>query len=123
MMLLLVLLKYMMKDDFFNPNIVKMVSGENNNLLYASRSPIPITKDKKYIKAHKHLPLYAFNRDELDLFYKRGQKSKTYLEGIEDVEILRFLELGISVKTISLYDESVSVDIPSDLDKVLIRLR
>ena len=110
------------KDDFFNPNIVKMVSGENNNLLYASRSPIPITKDKKYVKGYKHLPLYAFNKMELDLFYRRGQKSKTHLEGIEDVEILRFLELGISVKTISLYDESISVDIPSDLDKVLSRL-
>ena len=57
------------------------------------------------------------------MFYRRGQKSKTYLEGIEDVEILRFLELGISVKTIPLYDESVSVDVPSDLDKVLKKLR
>lgn len=111
------------EDDFFNPNIVKMVSGENSNLLYASRSPIPITKDKKYVKAYKHLPLYAFSKPELDLFYRRGQKSKTYLEGIEDVEILRFLELGISVKTIPLYDESVSVDVPSDLDKVLKKLR
>ena len=111
------------EDDFFNPNIVKMVSGENSNLLYASRSPIPITKDKKYVKAYKHLPLYAFSKPELDLFYRRGKKSKTYLEGIEDVEILRFLELGISVKTIPLYDESVSVDVPSDLDKVLKKLR
>jgi len=107
------------KDDFFNPNIVKMVSGENNNLLYASRSPIPITKDKKYIKAYKHLPLYAFNRNELDLFYKRGQKSKTPLESIEDVEILRFLEIGLGVKTLGLYDDSISVDVPSDVSKVL----
>ena len=110
------------RADFFNHNIVKMVSNENNHLLYASRSPIPITKDNEFTKSYKHLPLYAFNKKELKLFYERGRKSKTPLEYIEDVEILRFLEMGLFVKTLKLYDEGISVDVIDDVDKVCLKI-
>ena len=36
------------------------------------------------------------NKSELNKFYKFGRKSK--LEKIEDIEILRFFDLGIKVK-------------------------
>ena len=110
------------KDDFFNPNIIKMVCSESNDLLFASRAPIPLSKDGKFVKSFKHLPIYAFSRKELNLFYNIGKKTKTQLESIEDVEILRFLEIGVKVKTVKLYDESISVDVPNDIKKVLVKL-
>ncbi len=37
---------------------------------------------------------------------------------MEDIEILRFLDIGISVKMIKLSDKSISVDVPDDINKV-----
>ena len=48
---------------------------------------------------------------------QRLQK-KTPLEKIEDIEILRFLELGINVKMIKMSNKSIPVDVHSDLKKV-----
>ena len=43
---------------------------------------------------------------------------KTPLEDIEDIEILRFLELGYEVKMISLSGSGIAVDVPEDIKKV-----
>jgi 3-deoxy-manno-octulosonate cytidylyltransferase (CMP-KDO synthetase) len=47
---------------------------------------------------------------------------RTPLEEIEDNEVMRFLELGMSVEVVELSAESISVDRPSDVDRVLARL-
>ena len=41
---------------------------------------------------------------------------------MEDIEILRFLELGYEVRMMELSKESVPVDHPEDLEKVLKKL-
>jgi 3-deoxy-manno-octulosonate cytidylyltransferase (CMP-KDO synthetase) len=45
------------------------------------------------------------------------------LEEIEDIEILRFLELGYDVKMIELSKDSVAVDVSEDIEKVISRLK
>lgn len=102
------------KDEFFNPNVVKMVIDKKNYLMYSSRSPIPITKNKEFKTAYKHTPIYAFTSDELKTF---SSLEKTPLEQIEDIEILRFLEIGIKVKTI-LTAKSHSVDTLEDYQTI-----
>jgi 3-deoxy-manno-octulosonate cytidylyltransferase (CMP-KDO synthetase) len=49
--------------------------------------------------------------------------AKTPIEQIEDIEILRFLELGNKVQMIDMSDVSVPVDFPGDVEKVEARLR
>ena len=44
-----------------------------------------------------------------------SNKNKTELEKIEDVEILRFLELGIEVRTVKMSKMSLPVDTPEDV--------
>ena len=46
------------------------------------------------------------------------QKKKTTIEKIEDLELLRFLELGFEVKMIKMSNVSVSVDTLSSLNLV-----
>lgn len=46
------------------------------------------------------------------------QKKKTTIENIEDLELLRFLELGFEVKMIKMSNVSVSVDTISSLNLV-----
>jgi 3-deoxy-manno-octulosonate cytidylyltransferase (CMP-KDO synthetase) len=44
--------------------------------------------------------------------------NKTPLEALEDIEILRFLELGYEVQMVELDDNSFAIDIPADVKKV-----
>ena len=46
-------------------------------------------------------------------------KSKTPLEEIEDIEILRFLEMGIEVRMVEVSSSSIAVDHPEDVEKVI----
>ena len=61
--------------------------------------------------------IIAASKLKICLFPKR--KPKTPIEKIEDIEILRFLELGINVKMLETYGTTQAVDIPEDVDKVL----
>ena len=60
---------------------------------------------------------YAFPREALRAFAARP--TKTSLEEVEDIEILRFLELGWEVKMIEMSDQSISVDNLEDVERVL----
>ncbi len=101
-----------------NKNIPKVVINKNNELLYISRSPIPSSKEKskEKIKYLKQVCIYAFNKKELAIFQK--VKSKNKLEKYEDIEIIRFLELGKKVKMIRLKTKSYAVDVLKDIKKV-----
>ncbi|PCC07069.1 3-deoxy-manno-octulosonate cytidylyltransferase, partial [Pseudomonas aeruginosa] len=48
-----------------------------------------------------------------------ARPTKTSLEEVEDIEILRFLELGWEVKMIEMSDQSISVDNLEDVERVL----
>tara|TARA_Y100001980_G_C14494652_1_gene271269 strand:+ start:408 stop:1133 length:726 start_codon:yes stop_codon:yes gene_type:complete len=105
------------KEDFFNPNIPKVIVDKNKNLLYMSRAAIPTNKKLNFINAKKQVCIYSFPYDAL---MKYGECSnKTLLEEIEDIEILRFLEIGIKVKMVKVSESSVAIDTPSDLKRVL----
>lgn len=102
--------------DYCNVNIPKVVFDNFNNLLFMSRSNIPGNKKNKFIKAFKQVCIYSFPYKQLNIFGKL--KKKSILEKIEDIEILRYLELGIKVKMIELSNSSIGVDTLSDLKKV-----
>ena len=47
---------------------------------------------------------------------------KTLLEEEEDIEILRFLEMGYEVQMIPMSKDSIPIDNPEDIEKVLKRI-
>ena len=101
-----------------NRNIPKVIFNENSNMLYMSRQAIPGTKDgelrvQNYYKA---VCIYAFNRKDLISYQKFGRKS--VLEEIEDIEILRFLDIGTTVKMVKTSASSIAVDVPNDVKLV-----
>ena len=67
----------------------------------------------KYIK---QVCIYGFSNFELNKFHNFGKKS--YLEELEDIEILRFKELDINIKMFKCHEGSIAVDVPSDVQKV-----
>jgi 3-deoxy-manno-octulosonate cytidylyltransferase (CMP-KDO synthetase) len=109
-----------MEEDYLNYSIPKVIFDQKGNLLYMSRAAIPASKSKKYSKAFRQVCVYSFSKSALLEFSTLS--AKTEFEEIEDIEILRFLELGFKVKMLEMSDASISVDYPSDLDKVILKL-
>ena len=56
-----------------------------------------------------------FHRLALDVFSSR---TKTLNEQYEDIEILRFVDMGYKVKMKETTVDSIAVDVPSDVKKV-----
>ena len=106
-------------QKFENPsniNLPKIVVNEKQELMYISRALIPGSKKK--IKKYEYLKqvcIYAFNKKELNKFYSK--KKKGLIEDMEDIEILRFFDLGIKVKMVKLNSSSVAVDEFKDIKK------
>jgi len=94
----------------------KVVVNSKKELIYISRSLIPgskkTIKNKRYFK---QVCIYAFNKNELKKFYSLKKKSE--IEEMEDIEILRFFDLGIKIKMIKLNSNSVAVDEIADVKK------
>jgi len=99
-------------------NIPKVITTENNNLVYMSRLALPGFKDKTCapLRYKKQVCIYAFNKEQLQAFSRFGRKSE--LEACEDIEILRFLELGILIIMVESSDGSLAVDVPEDVPPV-----
>jgi 3-deoxy-manno-octulosonate cytidylyltransferase (CMP-KDO synthetase) len=102
-------------EDPSNVNIPKVITTENNRMVYMSRAAIPGFKssDNKPEYYMKQVCIYAFSYEELDAFGKLGRKST--LEKHEDIEILRFLDLYIPVFMVETDGTSLAVDIPEDV--------
>ena len=101
------------RNDYISYNVPKVVCSENNDLLYISRAPIPSNKSGDFIKAKRQVCIYSFPRDSLLKF--ASHCGKTPNESIEDIEIIRFLELGLRVRMVELSENPVAVDTEEDL--------
>lgn len=109
------------EDDYRSLTIPKVVFRPDGRLLYMSRSAIPGNKKNTFINSYKQVCIYAFPREALMDFY--NSKEKTFLENLEDIEILRFLEMGYEVNMIELSKDSIAVDVPEDIQKVIRHLK
>jgi 3-deoxy-manno-octulosonate cytidylyltransferase (CMP-KDO synthetase) len=102
-----------------NTNIVKVLLNNKNEVLYLSRADIPLTYKKEKNKSLKHLSILSFKPSALEQF---AIAKKTYLESIEDIELLRALEIGLKIKSIKLAGDSFSVDVYDDYKKTRLKM-
>jgi 3-deoxy-manno-octulosonate cytidylyltransferase (CMP-KDO synthetase) len=108
-------------DDFESISVPKVVMRQDNRLLYMSRAPIPGNKENKFNIGFRQVCIYAFPKKALKFFSQA--KIKTPMEQEEDIEILRFLEMGYDVQMVKMSKESIPIDHPEDVIKVLKRLQ
>ena len=104
------------KDQYYSPHIPKVIFDNNYNLMYMSRSAIPSNKKKQFIKAWRQVCIYSFSYKSLKDY--TSVIKKTNIESIEDLESIRFLELGYKIKMLKMSNKSVAVDTKEDLLKV-----
>ena len=105
-------------EDPENVNIGKVVFNEDQRMVYVSRSLVPGTKTKEFVPLNynKHVCIYAFSKKELNDYAKFGRKGT--LELYEDIEILRFLDIGSNIRVVETKSASLAVDVPEDVIRV-----
>ena len=97
-----------------NTNIVKVITDIKNKVMFLSRLKLPLELKAEYKRHLKHLSIISFKPDALKKFYK---SKKTPLETAEDIELLRALEIGLTIKSVVLEGDSFSVDVEEDYKK------
>lgn len=112
-------------DEFFNPNVVKVVLDARGLARYFSRAPIPWARDAfantrtrlpEGMPCYRHVGIYAFRGAFLAKF---SGLAPSPLEQVEALEQLRALWHGFEI-VVSLCDEapSAGVDTAEDLARV-----
>jgi 3-deoxy-manno-octulosonate cytidylyltransferase (CMP-KDO synthetase) len=101
-----------------NPSVVKVVSGQNDNALYFSRSPLPFKREKDIpLPYMEHVGIYGFTRDFLQRYITLPI---TPLAQAESLEQLTILEHGYSIRMITTHYPPLgpNVNTPEDLEEV-----
>jgi 3-deoxy-manno-octulosonate cytidylyltransferase (CMP-KDO synthetase) len=112
-------------EQVFDPNVVKIVSDDNNDALYFSRAPMPWYRDgfandkhaiPTLVQYKRHIGIYAYR---VKLLHQFVQWPMSNLESVEKLEQLRALSNGIRIR-IAEACETIppGVDTQKDLDHV-----
>ena len=105
--------------EITDPNVVKVVTNAAGDALYFSRSPIPHVRPlggARRTPYFKHIGLYVYRRDFL-LGYSDLPIGP--LEQAERLEQLRALENGHPIRVVETEYESIGVDTPEDLERIV----
>jgi 3-deoxy-manno-octulosonate cytidylyltransferase (CMP-KDO synthetase) len=113
-------------DELFNQNTPKVIINKNSEAIYFSRQVIPFIKNvepSQYLKTHtfyKHIGIYGYRTTTLGIISKL---KLGHLELSEQLEQLRWLENGYKIKVALTKTESLAIDVPEDVFKVLDKLK
>lgn len=101
--------------DFGNPNVVKVVTGEDGRALYFSRAGIPYPRSAGEATPLAHIGVYGYQREAL---LRIAATPQTRLERAEGLEQLRMLESGVSIRVLEVEEAWPGVDTIDDLRRV-----
>jgi len=108
--------KIMSNPEADDPNIVKLITTDDNLALYFSRAKIPYPRDHHFNEYKGHLGIYGFTKKSLETFC---QLSPAPLEDIEKLEQLRALYHGYEISMVEVNSKSFGIDTPDDLENAL----
>jgi 3-deoxy-manno-octulosonate cytidylyltransferase (CMP-KDO synthetase) len=121
--------------EMLDPNICKVVVDNAGHALYFTRAPIPYNRDYSCMDkstlaneassnqtdfGYKHIGVYAYRKSFLLKFLNM---KITRLENMEKLEQLRILENGYSIQVVETKQNSIGVDQPKDIAKVIKRMK
>ncbi|MDR3166121.1 MAG: 3-deoxy-manno-octulosonate cytidylyltransferase, partial [Synergistaceae bacterium] len=100
-------------EETTRASIVKMVFDNDKRALYFSRAPIPFARDPGAVPdRYKHIGPYAWRREAL---FEFSSWAPAALEKAENLEMLRVLEHGGTIKCILTERDSIEIDTPEDV--------
>jgi 3-deoxy-manno-octulosonate cytidylyltransferase (CMP-KDO synthetase) len=110
------------KEVLFNPNSPKVIVDSEQFAIYFSRHPIPFIRgfeQDMWLSRHpffQHIGIYGYR---VDILKKITALLPSALERAESLEQLRWLENGFRIKTAITPYETIAIDTPEDLERVL----
>lgn len=114
--------KIISTEELFNQNIPKVVLNAAQQAIYFSRQTIPFLRNAdsgQWLGAHpyyKHIGIYGYSAETLRQITRLKPSS---LELAESLEQLRWIENGYQIQTRITDVESIAVDTPEDLQKII----
>ncbi len=102
-------------ETYVKSQSVVKVAVSNDTLVYASRESIGGVNREAKRTYFKHTGLYSFTRADIIKF---GESKRGTLEQAENIEILRLIERGISVKAVEVPNYGRAVDSIKDFEFV-----
>lgn len=116
------------QDTLFSENAVKVVMDRNGYAMYFTRSAIPFLRgvhQSEWLPSGqehpnrfqflKHLGIYVYKNSFLQ---RLTRLKETPVEAAEKLEQLRVLENGYKIKVAVVEEDTISVDVPSDVISV-----
>jgi 3-deoxy-manno-octulosonate cytidylyltransferase (CMP-KDO synthetase) len=109
------------KEELFDPNVVKVIRNKELQAIYFSRSPIPYLRNENQENWHnafpylKHIGIYAY---KTNILRQLTSLSTSSLEVAESLEQNRWIENGFSILVETTKFETIAIDTPEDLEKV-----
>ncbi len=106
----------------FNPNCPKVVIDRDRFAIYFSRHPIPFLRGvekEQWLERHtyyQHIGIYGYRTTVLKAITGLAPSS---LEKSESLEQLRWLENGYRIKTATTPFDTMAIDTPDDLERVV----
>lgn len=110
------------KEVLFNPNSPKVIVDAEQFAIYFSRHPIPFIRgadEDAWMSRHtffQHIGIYGYR---MDILKKITLLPPSALERAESLEQLRWLENGFRIKTAITPYETIAIDTPEDLARLL----
>jgi 3-deoxy-manno-octulosonate cytidylyltransferase (CMP-KDO synthetase) len=99
-------------DDYANQNIVKAVCNFKGDLIYLTRSPIPVFRKSMSVPVYRQTGIMAFRKEALNKF---SALPETALEIVESVDMLRAIEHGMRIAGVVVDYATIGVDRPVDV--------
>jgi 3-deoxy-manno-octulosonate cytidylyltransferase (CMP-KDO synthetase) len=109
-------------EILFNPNSPKVIVDRNQFAIYFSRHPIPYIRGHEmdqWLKRHtffQHIGIYGYRPSALRSITSLAPSS---LEKAESLEQLRWIEKGFKIKTAITAFDTIAIDTPEDLQKIV----
>ncbi len=111
------------REELYNPNIIKVVREKSGKAIYFSRHPIPYLRDLGQVESYhretgffKHIGMYGYSQEAVGQIKKMVPGN---LERAESLEQLRWMEYGMDIWTAETTIETKGVDVPEDVQIVL----
>jgi len=102
--------------DLVNPTVPKVIVNRDGYGVYLTRFAAPFPKGKLEYNFYKQVCVYGFRPDSLRFFC---ESERGVIEEIEDIGIMRFIENFYKVQFIEVESETIAVDTPNDLERVV----
>ena len=115
-----VVIPYTETRETNNKNYVKIISNQDNDILYLTRSDSPHAFRCKSKPFKRHQDFITFKPNFVTKFINLKNKN---LEKYEGIELLRVLENGYRIGTFQLKNDSFSINTKKDLLKSLLLMQ